>query len=786
MKTFIFFCSLVFTMQFAHAQIDRETAISPKSEQKLADLLYAQGHYYTAIQYYKEVIKEEPEWRYPKYWLAMSYLKAKDYKNADLWFRKFKKFRLGPNDKINKISKIEKEDRLIYGKANFYHGMALKQSGKYSEAISKFQAFKSEFVFDEKKKLKNKEDIDWQAKAIIEIKGAELALKNENKTVKIKVANLGNKINTAYEEASPAPLNDSIIYYSSLNQKHLVYVDKIKDIPPYNIFQSKKVNGEWQKGKLMPSSINDEKLSTGNVAISEDGKRMYFNKCIKNEVDEIICAIHYSEKEGNKWSEAIILNSQINDPNFTSTQPSVRSSGDNWDLVYFVSDRDGGKGGMDIWYFIRTKRGDFKGPRLMKGPINTKFDELTPFYNAEDSSFYFSSNGHPGYGGMDIFVSTENDEMQWIEPINVGVPLNSPADDLYYRRQADKTSGYFVSNRDGSMLINKRYRGDDLYSFRDFIYGLEGFVVKNENEKTGKTIVEKSTVKLYTTNLEGKEILVEEVPVNNGEYFFNLKPDKDYKIEVIKPGFSSTYEYVSTKNMLKEDTISKDLSMSKTQIVATGSLFNDSDSLKSQKLDGALVTLIETLDDGTERELRAIKISSKEPTFYFDLDLVKNYSIKVTKDGYFSKTQKIDFTTLAANQDTIFSNAMMGKIEVGKAYSLENILYEFGKAELTPASEKILDGLATVMHENPLIIVELSAHTDAIGSDEANLRLSQARAQSCVNYLIKSGHSETRLVAKGYGESMPKAPNTNEDGSDNEAGRALNRRTEFKVIGGLE
>tara|TARA_B110000037_G_scaffold222980_1_gene301037 strand:- start:382 stop:2706 length:2325 start_codon:yes stop_codon:yes gene_type:complete len=774
MKTLLLFCSLFFTICSVSAQIDRETAISPKAEQKLGDLLYAQGHYYTAIQYYKEVIREKPAWRYSKYWLAMSYLKAKDYNNAELWFKKFVDYKLGPKDKLKKI---EKENRLIYNKASFYYGQALKQNGKYSEALIQFQVFKNDYFSDEKKTT---EDINWSDKVTIEIKGAELAIKNIGTPVKVKIANLGSKINTAYEESSPAPLNDSVMYYSSLNKDHLVYIDKLKDIPPYKIFQSKKIAGEWQEGTLMPLSINDEKLSTGNVAISEDEERMYFCKCQNNEVDEIICAIYFSQKEDDTWSESFILNRQINNPNFTSTQPTVCTSGDNWDIVYFVSDRDGGNGGMDIWYFIRTKKGDFKGPRLLKGLINTKFDELSPFYNAADSSFYFSSNGHPGYGGMDIFVSTEDGQMQWIEPINVGEPLNSSADDLYYRRQANKTSGYFVSNRDGTTLIDHRYRGDDLYSFRDFVYGLEGFIVKNENKKSGKIIVALSTVKLYNINLEGEEIFVEEMAVKNGEYFFNLKADKDYKIEVVKPGFSSSFEYVSTKHLLKEDTITKDLSVIKMQIVATGSLYNNQDSSKSQKINDALVTLIEKMVDGTVKELSAVKISSKDPSFYFDLDLSKNYAIQVTKDGYFSTTQGIDFSTLAADQDTIFSNAMMSKIEVGKAYVLENILYEFGKSDLTGASEKILDGLVKIMQENPLIIVELSAHTDAVGSDESNLKLSQARAQSCVDYLTKSALPERRLAAKGYGESMPKAPNTNEDG------RTINRRTEFKVIGGLE
>ena len=100
-------------------------------------------------------------------------------------------------------------------------------------------------------------------------------------------------------------------------------------------------------------------------------------------------------------------------------------------------------------------------------------------------------------------------------------------------------------------------------------------------------------------------------------------------------------------------------------------------------------------------------------------------------------------------------------------------------------SKKIIEGLAKIMQENPLIIVELSSHTDAIGSDASNFKLSQERAQSCVNYLKSLNISAERLVAKGYGETIAIAPNQNEDGSDNEAGRAKNRRTEFKVLGGL-
>ncbi|MGB0884964.1 MAG: OmpA family protein [Chitinophagales bacterium] len=773
-------CVFVFVSNYA--QIDKEKALSPRAELKLADLLYAQGFYYSATEYYKEALRAKPNWRYAKYWLAMSYAKSKDYKNAETWFNKFVNYKLQPKDKIKKI---EQENKTIFNKARFYYAEALKANGKYAEAIKQYKAFKAEYAPDEKKK-KDKEDKNWNAKANIEIKGAEWAIEQAATFKKIKLKNIGEKVNSAYEEAAPVSINDSTIYFTSLGKDNLVYINKAKEIPPYKIFQSKKVNGEWQKGKELPSYINDEKLSTGNAAVSEDGKRMYFCKCYNNEVDEVICAINFSSKKENKWSRPIMLNDQINDPRFTSTQPAVRTSGDNFDIVYFVSDREGGKGGMDIWYFIRTAKGNYKGPRLLRGPINTQFDELTPFYNNYDSTFYFSSNGHPSIGGFDVFKTIEDDEDQWIEPMNVGAPINSTKDDLYYVNEQGKTSGFIVSNRDGTSLIRKRYRGDDIFYFEDFKFGLEGLVTKDGKNDSGETLVDDAKVKLFAVNeFTGKKELVKEVNVKDGEYFFELKPDLDYTVEVIKPGFASTFEEISTKNLMQEDTISKDLSVEKTNIVAAGSLFNEDDSLGTNKLNGALVTLREKQADGSFKTVTAQKITSSEPNYYFNLDVSKNYEVKITKDGYFAKTMEFDLSKVTPDQDTIYSNAMISKIEVGKAYALENILYEFGKADLTKESETRVAKLAKIMQENPLIIVELSAHTDAIGSDASNLKLSQARAQSCVDYLKKVGISDARLVAKGYGETIPVAPNKNEDGSDNEVGRAKNRRTEFKVLGGL-
>lgn len=769
-KSVLLFISVFLVNLVMFAQIDKEKAIKPRHELKIADLLFAQSHYYSAAEYYKEVIRQQPDNRYAKYWLAMSTLKAADYPNALKYFKSFDEHRFA-GKKLNE-KRIEKENNEIFALADFYYGITLKHNGQYEDAIAKFKSFKEKYSLEDK--------ADWNKKANNEIDGAVWAQNNPDLR-KVKIKNLGDQINTGYEDAAPMPVNDSVIYYTSLQEDQLIFIDKEKDIPPYRLYQSKKVDGVWQRGKLLPSYFQDEKMGTANAALSEDGERLYFCKCNNNEVDEIICNLFLSEKKKDRWQEPFRLNESINDPKYTSTQPSVRSIGDGMEIVYFVSDREGGVGGMDIWYFIRTARGDFKGPRLLKGGINTEQDELTPFFDNEEQQFYFSSNGHPSIGGFDVFVTQEEEDLGWTEPINVGLPINSTADDIYYRKEFNKTSGFLVSNREGTSLIRNRYTGDDIYYFEDFKYGLEGFVFK-EDEQKGDLPLEDAIVKLYTIDDDGNEILVEELLDVKENYFFNLKPDKDYKVEVVKTGFSTSYEYISTKELMYEDTLNQNLKVNKTIVDAVGSLYADTDSLKENKLDNAIIALYEITPDGNRRNISTKKMASGITDYAFGLDTGKKYEIEVSKDGYFKRTLDINTSNVPSDQEYLDISALLQKIEIGKSYELANILYDFGKSTLRDESKVILDELANILQENPSLVIELGSHTDNIGSDESNLKLSQARAQSCVDYLITKGISSSRLTAKGYGESSPIAPNENEDGTDNEEGRQKNRRTEFKVL----
>jgi outer membrane protein OmpA-like peptidoglycan-associated protein len=777
-KILVFSALLFISFQHISAQIDKEKAIRPKQELKIADLLYAQGHFYSAIEYYKEYLRQKPEDRYAKYWLAMSYLNAHDYANAKQMFRSFHSHTPGPKEKTKRI---EKENREMYGLSKFYYGVALKHNEDYEDALKQLRSFKGASArgAEEAKKKKKGESTDWMARADVEIKGAEMALEGRAPR-KVRVHPFSSKINTAYTEAGPMPVNDTLMYYTSMNTNDLVFVKRLRDIPHHDLYEAVKVDGEWQKGKKMPEIFNDPKFGTGTAAISEDGNRMYFSRCHYNDIDEVICNLFISVKDkSGKWGPAEKLNNQINSPKYTSTHPAVRTTGDNMDIVYFVSDREGGAGGMDIWYFMRTAKGDYKGPRNLKG-VNTKFDEMTPFYDNDEQALYFSSNGYPSYGGFDIFFTKENDDLQWSAPVNAGRPINSPADDLFYTRTPGSTGGFLVSNREGTTLINKMYPGDDIFVFQDFVYGLEGFVFREE--KGGDVPLDGAIVRLFEVDEDGNEQLLSELEDVTQQYFFTLKPDRDYKVELTKPGYSTRYEVVSTRDLPYEDTIVKNLSVNRTVLQSSGAVFAETDTLKKSKLTDVVVTLIEILPGGVERTLSAQKLTDKSPNYKFDLTTGKDYLITATKDGFFKSKVSVSTKNLSDDPNR---DIFLAKIEKDKSYELENILYDFGKATLREESKRVLDGLLEIMQENPTIIIELSAHTDNIGSDEANLKLSQARAQSCVDYLVSRGISKDRLIAKGYGKTKPIAPNQNEDGSDNPEGRQKNRRTEFKVIGGF-
>jgi outer membrane protein OmpA-like peptidoglycan-associated protein/tetratricopeptide (TPR) repeat protein len=710
--------------------------------------------------------------RYATFWLAMSLLQARDYANAEVFFHKF--YDMKPGKKDNK-KKWDEEDSKLFNKGGYYYGQTLHRNGKYDEAIQYLSKFaKSYTPKDEKDNSKKM--------AELEIAGCEFAKKAPKS--KVKIFSAGTGVNKSYTESAPFGTDENTLYYTSLkidglsSGDTLVFVDGPKSKRVYQIMQSTKAGAEWSKGKAVENKdINDAAFTSGNGKFNKALTRFYFTKCLEVDDDRPLCNLFVADYNNGTFSNVTRIPDPINEKErYTATQPTVRTSDDGMEIVYFLSDRPGGAGGMDIWYFMRTQNGEYKGPQVLKGAMNTTGDEATPYFDDSTKTLYFSSNGLPGFGGYDVYKTTENADLSWSEPVNMGTPVNSGADDLYYSRSNDQTNGFLVSNREGSVPLNGiKTASDDIFSWTNYRYAVEGIAFKEGNVGGGALLG--ASFRLYRKAEDGSKVLVAIDSVHkDGSYFFKLSPETDYLVEVVKDGFVTKSEPVTTKGLDKEDTLQNNLNIRKAMYTVKGLI---SEEGKQGGLKDATVELFEVYPNGMEK---TVYYMNSDPYYYFDVEMNKNYKIITRKEGYFTKTTELN-TADQGNVDTLRKDISIAKLELNKTYTLQNVLYEFGKATLTENSKLVLDNLYQIMVENPSFIIELSAHTDAIGSDKANLKLSQARAESCVEYLINKGVAKDRMKAVGYGESKPKVPNTTEDGKDDPAGRAINRRTEFQITG---
>ena len=777
----------------------------PRTELKIADKFYAESYYYTAAEHYRDVVRQDSANRYANFGLAMSLLMARDYANAEIFFRQF--YSIKPGEKAN-TKKWADEDKILFNKGEYYFGDVLHRNGKYDEAIEHLTKFAQNYTpKDSSDKLKKL--------AMLQVAGCEFA--KTGPRAKVKLYNAGPGVNKAYNQGGPFGVNENELYYSSLrNSKDtLIFVNGNRDKAQaiYEIKHSVKTGDTWGEGQAIENKdINTAGYNVGNGTFNPGQNRFYFTKCLEVDDNRSLCNIYVADYSDGKFSNVTRLPETVNSKEkYTSTQPALRIGDDGSEMIYFASDRPGGAGGLDIWFTSRLQNGDFKPAMHVNGGINTAGDEVTPFFDDSKKTLYFSSNGLPGFGGFDVFKSTENADLSWTTPENLGFKVNTGADDIYYSRGLDQTNGFMVSNREGGVPLNGiKTASDDIYYWANFHLAVQGLAMK-EGESGG--IISNATFKLYKKMPDGSKVIVSvqdgpqgsaHVPgvkphasssanggtntnggnnaspgsagSSNGAYFFKLDPETDYVVEVDREGFQPKMEAISTRGLPDEDTIKDNIYTHKAMYTVKGLV---SEEGKMDGLSDASVELLEISPNGMQKTNNFMK---SNPYYAFDLDMDRTYKIVIRKEGYFAKTTDLTTTNLST-MDTIRKDIAIAKLELNKSYTLQNVLYEFGKSTLTENSKAVLDNLYQILVENPSFVIELSAHTDAIGSDEGNMKLSQARAESCVAYLITKGIAKDRLVAKGYGKTRPKVPNTTEDGKDDPAGRAINRRTEFQITG---
>ncbi len=474
--------------------------------------------------------------------------------------------------------------------------------------------------------------------------------------VPFKPVNLGPEINTGDDEYSPVATAD---------EKTLIFTRQINGNEDF--YQSIKKDGKWQTATYLSDKINTPNFNEGSEAISQDGKFLFFTGC--NRPDGLgRCDIYIAQKKGNDWSKPFDLSPPVNTSGWES-QPSISADGR---TLYFVSNRKGGYGGYDIWKSKLTDKG-WGEPENLGPNINTSYNEQSPFIHADDSTLYFCSNGWPGMGGQDLFVSKLGKDGVWQKPTNLGYPINTNGDESGLTVSANGSTAYFSSNN-----LNGQ-GGFDIYTFEmpakvrpHIVTYVKGIV---NDAKTRQPL----------------EAAVEIIDLQN-----NLPVYRDYS-------------------------------------------------------------------DATQGD------------FLATLTAGKNYGLNISKSGYLFYSE--NFSLIGHESNKPFDIlVLLDPIEIGNKTILKNIFFDINKFDIKPESKPELQKLIDFLTFNPNLHVEISGHTDNIGNDQANQKLSESRAKSVYDYLVANNIDPARLVFKGYGKTQPIASN------DTEEDRSKNRRTEFKVI----
>jgi outer membrane protein OmpA-like peptidoglycan-associated protein len=399
-----------------------------------------------------------------------------------------------------------------------------------------------------------------------------------------------------------------------------------------------------------------------------------------------------------------------------------------------------------------------------------------------DGQLFFSSNGHIGLGGLDIFVmSIENDDKSFGNLTNVGTPINSQNDDFALTFNNDGKSGYFSSNRSGGK------GNDDIYSFqltRPFVFKM--LLVGTVFDQNTKQILASSTVYLKDAN---GSVITSVVADENGNYNFEVLPNQDYTILAQNKDYTENKISVKTSSQAGS-TIKADVELAKIPQIGLIGIIKDNKS--GQLLDGVTIKIKdkktgETIFEGTTTQKGDFM---KELTKNKVNDLL-NYDVTLSKTGYLTKT--VDFTHKIDKPGLINLNEKLdislGKVEIGIDLStlidIKPIYFDLGKYAIRKDASVELDKIVKVMNEYPTMEIELGSHTDCRSSIASNLKLSDNRAKASAEYIKKRISNPQRIIGKGYGESKLKIDCPCEGAvksNCSEEEHQKNRRTEFIIL----
>ncbi len=651
-------------------------------------------------------------------------------------------------------------------------GQAYHLVYRFDEALAMFEKFSKHVNMADMNTandLKRKIEITKTAQALV------------SSPIKCTITNLGDSINSEYPDyGAIITADESQLFFTS--RRFNIETggnDNRTDEDKYyeDIWVSNKnEDGSWGKVKPLSTHINSWN-NEAVVGISPDGQQLFYNK---NDQDG---SIYYSKLQGDQWSYGYMMGTDagdITDINSPSYEPSACISPDG-NTLYFVSDRAGGFGGTDIYKCVKLPTGRWSKATNLGPTINTKYNEDAPFMHPDGVTLFFSSNGHKTMGGFDIFLCMLFEE-GWSPPQNMGYPINTTDDDIFYVMSTDGKRAYFSSVR------AEGFGEKDLYMVTlpqrmvmpvTLMKGYISFGGKKDSMMTYVTI--------SATDIETGQVAQEVHPnTRTMKYLLPLNPGrtgKTYAVKYDADGYRPYTEIISAspegeyKEVDRNYDFKKDVIMETSKMQGTISVSGTlTDKEKEPLMKKPKITVIDNLTGG----IVGTYTPDNKGVYYFNLPRGNDYNISYEADGYLFQSENIK-TPKDKSHDEIKKNIQLEKIKKGAKVVLNNIFFDSGKATLRKESNVELDKLVKLLVDLPNIKVEIGGHTDNAGKPDANLKLSQSRADAVTQYIIIKGVDRARLIAQGYGDAQPVASNV-VDGKPNPNGMQMNRRVEFKIL----
>jgi len=739
----------LFAGQVAYAQ-PTQNNLSSEAKEQIGDEERNKKNTYTALEWYLRAYEANEKDGAAIYKIASTHELLRDYKSAAEWYQKL-------------VDLNQKDD---YPLSRYQHAVVMKMTGDYDNCIPGFEAFIKEYPADAPK-------ADYYKKmAQIHIDGAKWAKNNMEPTEELIIENAGPNVNSKSTEGGAFPMGRDEIIYASLRADTIIVKEEGEDYEHAKIYISKSDGeGKWGEAKEFNADIlQKEGMHVVEPTFNDDQTKFYFVRAelIGNQLEN--SRIYVADYNDGTVSNPKLLD--FNSSSYSCQDPAF-AVWDGKNYLLFTSNMEGGKGGMDVWYAEINADGTTKEPLNLEA-INTIGDDLTPFFDERNSTLYFSSDGHPGYGGWDIFRTERASNGSMGEITNMGAGFNTYVDDFSFtvnKLGNDDCYAYILSNRPGTMSLKSETCCDDIFSVImpercDIIMD-----VAVMDEESGEPMIG-ATVQLI--DQATGEVVDEQSNTEGNDYKFMLEVGKKYDIVAKKDGLEGSKETAdATKEALTAAglDLTKPMEFSKeVKIKELGLMVQAFDKKTNAALDGVTVILY---DAATGKEVKQLtKGTGNEFSFVIPRD--KDYKVFANREGYIADTRVV------AKKDL----GMVQKMYLTPPPVFYNVYFSFNKSDIRQGASDTLQMVLATLNENPEMIVEVRGHTDAKGSDQYNINLSNKRSEAAINYLTKKGVDKNRLQPKAFGEAEPAAENQKTDGSDNPEGRALNRRVEFKIING--